>query len=469
MGSIARASILTILGAWSGSVSAAVTIEYLGPVLPTDVSADGSVVVGNLPGNYETFRWTSSTGVTPLGMSSVEVLGVGAGTPNVSADGQKVSATILGQDSTYATQGLWTLGTGWEETMPPVPFDGGLLDQSFGSAWGLSGDGETLVGFYWRPGQTDGSAHASRWSPAGIVTDLGSNGGSSRANAANHDGSVIVGWAERFDGTWQPTVWTSAGRQVLTATEGFCQADAVNPAGTKVTGSTFNLTTLQFSAASWTWDGTTWVEQVLGRLPGTATQQGYVAGQDMTADGSLIVGYNRFFFGNSTGFLWTAQKGIIDVAAFLASRGVTVPTTLDIQNLTAISDDGRVIAGVGQYTTPPFAFEGFLIHVDSAVSADVAPLASGPVPHISLSPNPSGGATRVTLELPGATTSGNLSIYDSAGRVVRDWGANLVPSGRRQFEWDGRDANGYAAAPGVYFVCWNDMNSTASEKLVLIR
>lgn len=113
-----------------GAAHSTVTIEYLGPALPTDVSSDGSVIVGNLSGNYETFRWTEETGVVPLGRSSVEVIGVGAGTPDVSADGARVSATILGADSTYATQGLWTEGSGWLETMPP-PTGGRRLARQF--------------------------------------------------------------------------------------------------------------------------------------------------------------------------------------------------------------------------------------------------------------------------------------------------------------------------------------------------
>ncbi len=178
------------------TASAQVTFEFIGYGYATDISADGSVVVGNTEGAYETFRWTALDGIVPLGRASVPVLGVGAGGPDVSADGTMVSATIIGEDLTYVTQGRWTLGSGWEETMPPTPPDGGLMDNAYGSAWGLSEDGQTLVGLYWRPGQPGGSAHASRWTPATGVVDLGSGGGSCRANDANQDGTVIVGWDE---------------------------------------------------------------------------------------------------------------------------------------------------------------------------------------------------------------------------------------------------------------------------------
>ena len=134
------------------------------------------------------------------------VLGTGAGAPDVSADGTRISATILGDDGTYATQGVWTLGSGWQECMPPIPPDGGLLDNAYGSAWGISDDGSALVGLYWRPGNAEtGLAHASIWTENDGVVDLGSTIKNCRANDANLDGSVVVGWDEAPDGVLQST------------------------------------------------------------------------------------------------------------------------------------------------------------------------------------------------------------------------------------------------------------------------
>ena len=90
-----------------------VTLEMIGSGFATSISADGSVIAGNTFGEYETFRWTAGTGIVPLGLATVPVLGTGAGTPDISADGTRISATILGADSTYSTQGRWTEGFGW--------------------------------------------------------------------------------------------------------------------------------------------------------------------------------------------------------------------------------------------------------------------------------------------------------------------------------------------------------------------
>jgi uncharacterized membrane protein len=454
---------LGVMACTNAAFGASVTL--LGQAFPTDVSPDGSVVAGNLAGSYETFRWTDATGIVPLGMSSVAVLGVGAGTPDVSADGTRISATILGVDSTYVTQGLWTEGAGWLETMPPVPPEGSPLDNQYGSSWGLSDDGQVIVGLLWRLGLPGGTAHACKWTASTGVVDLGSNGGSSRANDTNADGSVIVGWTERFDGTWQPTVWTPSGMTILTPTLGFCEAEAVTPDGTTIIGSTYEEHSFRFFAARWDWNGSTWVEQVLGDLPGTAPNTGYVTGNDITADGTFIVGFNQFFFGNSAGFVWTEETGVVDAEDFFDAEGIMLPSTLEITALTGVSDDGLVITGVAQRTTPPFASEGFVVHRDSPVDAPV--LASGTMA-LRVWPNPTRGATNVAF-VRGAAGPTRVSVYDAAGRLVRQVAEGESPRGEARVVWDGRDRNGGKVAPGVYYLRVEGDRARESRKLVVVH
>ena len=195
------AAFIAVVGAAS-VVRGAPTIELLPPGYGvTDVSADGSVMVGNVvfDGTYETFRWTAETGFVRLGRATVPVIGSGAGTPDVSYDGAKVSATIITSDNQFATQGVWDAESLWRETMPPSPADGVLLDNSYGSAWGLSGDGSTLTGFYW--GMGPGSAKPCTWTAStGVVALERTPGRSARVNGADFDGEVVVGWEERADG-----------------------------------------------------------------------------------------------------------------------------------------------------------------------------------------------------------------------------------------------------------------------------
>ena len=452
----------------AGAVHAATTIDYLDNVYGTAISADGTVLVGNTAGDYETFRWTQATGIVPLGMATVPVLGVGAGIPCVSDDGTRVSATILTADSLYATQGVWTLGSGWMQVMPPLLPDGGSIDQSIGSAWGISGDGEVVVGLYWRPGQTDGSAHASRWSSTGGIAGLGSTGHDSRANACNADGSVVVGWAATEFGNWQPTAWRDGVLTTIEATDGFCEADVVTPDGLTAMGSTFDSATSHFAACVWDWDGATWNKHKLGELPGTPANQGYVTCNDCTPDRRVIVGYNRFFFGNSTGFVWTAATGLVDIVDFAAAHGIPFPSTFDVTSLTAVSDDGRVLVGVGQGTTVPFTPRTFVIHLDEGVGApEIADGFAAPVP-LSAWPNPSRGGMMFGLDLPRVTT-GSLAVYDVTGRLVRPLATGSLPGGRREIGWDGRDAAGAKVSAGVYYLRLDAGDTRGTRKLVVVR
>src|SRR5688500_14148782 len=96
----------------------AATLTMIGPGSITDLSYDGSVAVGNTNAVFETFRWTQPTGIVPLGRATVPVISTGAGTPDVSWDVTRVSATIIDDSGTVGTAGRWTLGSGWQQVMP---------------------------------------------------------------------------------------------------------------------------------------------------------------------------------------------------------------------------------------------------------------------------------------------------------------------------------------------------------------
>ncbi len=464
-------SSLICLGVLCGTAHAEVTFEIIGPSSATDVSADGSVVVGNTLGEYETFRWTEEDGIVPLGRATVPVLGVGAGTPDVSADGTKVSAMILSDDETFATQGLWTLGSGWEQLMPPTPPDGGLMDNSLGSAWGLSGDGQTVVGLYWRPGHAEtGSAHPSRWWEETGVVDLGTDGVSGRANAASYDGSVIVGWTENPSfGNWWPTVWAGSERTILNEVAGSCMANSVTSDGSMIVGSTWDDEDDMSVAAAWRWNGSTWDEEALGAIPGTFPFYGYVIANDVTADGSTVVGYNELSGpGDATGFIWTEESGMIDVDDFLADNGVEVDPTLSIRTLTSISYDGTAMVGIGQDIYPPWNYRSFIIRMDNPM------LVAGPedvvlsMPSMQAFPNPTSGATTLMLDLP-QSTQVSLEIHDITGRLVRKLSGGSIQAGHHQVRWDGTDASGTEVPSGVYYCRFTAGTQAGLQKITIMR
>jgi len=347
-----------------------VQFELLYDIYPLDISADGSVIVGN-DINFDTVRWTEATGIVPLGRGT-SGLGIGAGSPDISDDGTRISATITTDDGLHATQGIWTEGVGWEALMPPPPADGGLLDNAYGSAWGLSGDGNHVVGLYWRPGHGGpggtGSAHATISDATGMVVSLGSSMSDSRANHANYDGSAGVGWdtAHSF-GYWSPTVWENGVLTHLNTNEGWAMATHVTPDGNIIGGYTYNEVWLRAEATVWQRNGNSWDETILGVVPGTVN---LASVRSMTPDGSIIVGYNEYNNFNVSGFIWTAETGMEDIEDWLTDRGVEIPDILNILDVTAISADGTIIAGIGASTFDGSPI-GFLITLDYPCRADL--------------------------------------------------------------------------------------------------
>lgn len=436
---------------FAGAAAADPVIEWLGGNFPFDLSADGKAAAGNTGGNFNAFRWTAETGVVDLGQSTSQTVGGGAGTPDISDDGNRVSATVVTADSLYATQGLWTKGEGWAYSMPPIPPTGGALDSGLGSCWGLSGDGLTLTGFYWRPGQAaTGTAHTNTWSEAGGFVALPSPLRSCRGNDLNYDGSVVVGWSERADGVWCPTVWENGGYTVLHNQGWFTEAKGVSNDGNTIWGVAQDTLTNQRSAALWIRTETGWEEQILGVLPGTFAGAGQAICQDRAENGEIIVGYNTFDGSpyNNSGFVWTLAEGMVSAADFFTSRGVTLPLGFFVDSLTAISANGNVIAGFGHYSATPFTSEGFIITLDDAAPVPDLAALSGVVLEPNY-PNPFNPSTQIALTVDVAQDV-TVAIFNARGQLVRRVHRGHLDQGRHEWTWDGRDSGGRQVASGVY-------------------
>lgn len=452
----------------------AVTFDFLfDGGFPLAVSNDGSVVAGNLSnGGFGPFRWTQATG--PASLGRVTHVG-GGGIPGISADGTRVASSIASLDSSYTTQGLWTLGSGWQE-LSPFPPDGYNQDGTFGNVYGLSGDGNTVVGLYPRAG---GRAHASKWTQATGVVDLGGtlNMQASRANGVNFDASVIVGWVETPTGPWRPAAWVDGSLVLLTnydnsgttiALTG--EARAVTQAGDIIVGFMSDSASGQRAATMWKRTGGVFgAPQVLGWVDGTTPGYGINSPYSVSSDGKLVVGYCSYDGDpfSTTGFVWTEATGVIGVNTFLANNGVYVDPNFTIASLTAMTPDGTQIFGYGQTLTPPYTRRAFRITVPKVAAVPSA----APVARLRLSapkPNPSSATARVEFTLADAAPV-DLSVFDAAGRHVATLLHSDLQPGSGSGTWDGRDASGQRASAGLYFVRMSTPGGVVSQRLAHVR
>ena len=189
----------------------------------------------------------------------------------------------------------------------------------------------------------------------------------------NYDGSVIVGWDEDpNNGQRRPTVWVNGVKTVLIQTAiASDELRGSDAAGTTVTGDFWNTNTNTKDAAIWRFTGGNWVMQDIGVLPGTQPLFGSASAGDISADGSILVGFNRFSgqFNDATGFVWTQSTGMVSAAQFLTNLGLSLPANMRVLELTSISADGSTIAGIAIDTVAGGGNQSFIIAIPEPGSA----------------------------------------------------------------------------------------------------
>ena len=99
--------------------------------------------------------------------------------------------------------------------------------------------------------------------------------------------------------------------------------------------------------------------------------------------------------------------------------------------------------------------------------------ASGAGSFPTIHPNPFSGETWIQIEGGRAATAGRparIGVFDTSGRLVPDLTPMATGDGRSaRVSWDGADASGDAAPPGVYFIRMEDGASTAVRKSIRLH
>ncbi len=134
----------------------------------------------------------------------------------------------------------------------------------------------------------------------------------------------------------------------------------------------------------------------------------------------------------------------------------------------------------------PFAYNAGRVpwptfHGNMARTGVLADLTGVPVPDADLPasfvvqppyPNPFNPQSSVRLYVPGAagaTAQLDVSVYDLAGRRVRQLQHGEVPTGWQTYTWDGHDGSGRALASGVYVLRATHAGQATNFKISLVK
>ncbi|ROI00443.1 T9SS type A sorting domain-containing protein [Chryseobacterium daecheongense] len=378
------------------ALDAQLTIITSGSLEPGGVSNNGVVAIQTSGGIA--YKWDVNGGLVQIGAITA---GSGAGRSGISYDGRKISSTMTNQATAMNEISLYDIPS---STWTNLGSLGSSSGGNTGSAWGISGNGNVVMGLGWI---SAGTAHAVKWQ-SGTMTDLGSivAGRSSRANGASFDGSVIVGWQDDANGSRRGAKWVNGVESYITDNSGNLvgEASAASSDGNTIIG--------QGLPNPYVWNASTGLTYITHPNAGSFFRGGATG---VSADGNTVIGYYRNFPGPPTtgeGFIWTPAGGRVELNAYAASLGIN---TLNVKMSlpTAISPDGKKIAGMGVNTSNN-SLVVFYLDLTTYLSTQEGVRQNTDV---SIYPNP----VKDILYIKGTGKIEKAGIYNMVGQKIRSF------------------------------------------------
>ncbi|GAB5496231.1 MAG: hypothetical protein Phyf2KO_13110 [Phycisphaerales bacterium] len=328
---------------------------------------DGISNVGTASGsnfdNVQYFAWTPTGGAVGIG-GVTPGNGVG-GEGGISDDGRYISGTTWNAAQGYHEMSRYDMNSGTWTGFGGIPVIGAQVDSEISGGWGMSGDGNHVIGLGWTS-QGTADAHATQWSDGVGVFSLGTNqvGESSRATALSYDGSVAAGWQ---DGNGrQGAAWVNGTQELIYLPGGSTPAQEafdVSSDGRYVVG--MGVGSPVAPGQAYRYDTTTNTTELIPNLETGADR--LMAASATNADGSIIVGGTWGFgpatFGN--GFIWEEGVGTMSVSEYLDSKGVAYPAGFSFAFVSDVSPDGQWIAGWGGIGSS----QSWVVHIPAPSSA----------------------------------------------------------------------------------------------------
>lgn len=347
-------------------------------IKPVTFSPTGLSNQGNVAG-YEAQAgpysiWKPDSGITTNIGGLAPGQGIG-GQARFSDNGNFLSGTSLGNQ--FAELSRYDGSTGQWTALGSLGF---MIDSTLSGGFGISGDGNTVVGLSWA--DTAGGhayAHAVAWNATEGIMDLGSLHDSifrsTRANAVSYDGSIVVGWQD-YNGPWKSAVWRKNPgggyfpNEYLLIDTTASPTDEYNQLGecSAISGDGIwigGYGDYANNGQPWIWSRPTGMIN-LGSLPNAG--QGYVSG--INHDGTMAVGW---FDGQLWGdpqrpFIWTNTSGLQNLNDYIHnSLGLSTGPVI-VSAASCLSSNGQYISGYGMDTTN-FNFLTFRVNaIPSSVS-----------------------------------------------------------------------------------------------------
>jgi hypothetical protein len=318
-----------------------------------DMTGDGQKVVGMHAFFTGGYVWTEETGLGNLGPVNGGVY--------IARDGSEIASTFFDDTFSWGWSALWTGGFYPDMTWDRQPLMPGFAPcgGSGQSLYNISDDGAITVGLSWEDEDGDGSGceGATGYITQGGVTtmlDNSVNNDSTRANAVNADGSVIIGWGQT--NTREAMKWINGEQSFLCPDPSSQGGDNFCTEGWDVTpDGSLMLTSLatpdDFNARATLVDQAGNFEQLpFPDAPFDPTWDTF-QGWAISDDGNTVVGEfggGGFFGSPPYPVMWNRHLGTtIDLQLFLIGQGLDDLFFWFLDDATAVSSDGKIVAGSG--------------------------------------------------------------------------------------------------------------------------
>lgn len=311
------------------------SLRLLGGSFATGVSGDGKVVVLNDAVQY--WYWTETTDLVPIGGIAPGYQGAG-GSGDVSLDGTRIGFTTLNPKTGKTEGAIYEVATGAVERIGSF---GASCDIGATSCWGISGDGQGIVGLGWQDGC---SAIGVSWRSGSGLTALPSSFfyEPNRANGCDFTGSTVVGWQSSYTGEWLGCIWRNGVQTIITGPSNLRvgEAAACTSDGEWVVGLG------QYTGSpAWRWSQSAGYAAL--PLSPIAGYRAYAT--DISDDGSRVAMFFRAGppATSGEGYLWI-DGTLHELEAYARDQGVDVPPDVRLSLPLAISADGYTIVGTGR-------------------------------------------------------------------------------------------------------------------------